>query len=85
MRGTTRHDTRDMQKEAVAAGFYESESFGHFPRIQILTVEQVLAGQKFLYPHAGAATFKRAERQTKIKTHQPGLDFSRMTAEGSDD
>jgi site-specific DNA-methyltransferase (adenine-specific) len=72
---TLKSATRDMQKEAVSAGFYESESFGHFPRLQILTVEQLLAGQKLLYPHAGAATFKRAERQSKAKTHQPGLDF----------
>jgi site-specific DNA-methyltransferase (adenine-specific) len=82
---TLKPATRDMQKEAVAAGFYESESFGHFPRIQILTVERLLAGQKLLYPHQGASTFKRAERQSKSKTHQPGLDFSRMAAEGSDD
>jgi hypothetical protein len=33
-----------------------------------------------LFQHFGqllAATFKRVERQSKSKTHQPGLDFSR--------
>jgi hypothetical protein len=68
--------TRDMQKEAVSAGFYETESFGHYPKIQLLTIGQILAGQQILYPHRNAATFKRAERQTKARTHQPGLSFA---------
>jgi hypothetical protein len=33
----------------------------------------------------GARAARPAERRTKVKTHQPDLDFSRMTAEGPDD
>ncbi|MDT5121230.1 MAG: hypothetical protein QOC96_712 [Acidobacteriota bacterium] len=65
--------TRDMMKEAISAGFYESEFYGNFPKIQILTIEELLAGRKLLYPEAGAATHKRAQRQTKARTEQHGL------------
>jgi len=62
-----------MIKEAVSAGFYESEFYGNFPKIQILTIEDLLAGRKLLYPEAGTATHKRAQRQTKSRTEQHGL------------
>lgn len=74
---TLKPATREMQKEALSSGFYESEFYGHFPKIQIFTVEQLLAGQKVLYPRVGAATFKRAERQTKSRSEQAGL-FARQ-------
>jgi DNA modification methylase len=43
---TLRPPTSEMRTEAAAAGFYHSE-FWHkdFPRIQILTIEEVLAGR----------------------------------------
>jgi hypothetical protein len=62
--------TSDMQKEAVSAGFYSSQ-FGNFPKIQILTIEELLNGKKLLHPYRNVATSKRAERQTK--TQQPKL------------
>ncbi len=65
--------TSDMMKEAVSAGFYESEFFGSFPRLQILTIEEILAGKKLLYPRNSAATLKRAERQSKSRTQQQPL------------
>lgn len=70
---TLKPATRDMIKEAVSAGFYESEFFGSFPRLQILTIEEILGGKKLLYPRDGAATFKRAERQSKSRSQQGGL------------
>jgi DNA modification methylase len=55
--------TKPMLHEAVEAGFYESTSWGKFPRIQILTIEELLAGKTIDYPRGAAdATFKRAPR-----------------------
>ena len=58
--------TRPMREEAAAAGFYEPQYFPGklFPRIQLLTIKELLAGKEAQYPRfAPAATFKRAERR----------------------
>jgi site-specific DNA-methyltransferase (adenine-specific) len=66
--------TKDMKKEAVSAGFYESEHYGKFPKLQILTIEELLNGARLQYPQTGgSATFKQAERKTK--TEQQGFGF----------
>jgi site-specific DNA-methyltransferase (adenine-specific) len=70
---TLKPATRDMTTEAVSAGFYESEHYGNFPKIQILTIEEILGGKRLLYPHFASTTFKRAERQSKSRTEQGGL------------
>jgi site-specific DNA-methyltransferase (adenine-specific) len=62
-----------MIKEAVSAGFYDSPHFGKFPKLQILTIEELLNGARLQAPEGGAATFKRAERQSKSKNEQSGL------------
>jgi site-specific DNA-methyltransferase (adenine-specific) len=60
--------TAPMLKEAATAGFYEP---GHlpgltFPRLQILTIEELLAEKKLAYPRiAPDVTFKKAPRQRK--------------------
>ncbi len=70
---TLQPPTRDMLKEAVSAGFYKSQ-WGNFPRLQILTVEDLLAGRAAaLYPRLNAATFKRAARQRRAQGEQGGL------------
>ncbi len=58
--------TGPMLREALAAGFYVPESFPNhsFPRLQILTVEEMLSGSEAQYPRfAPDATFRRAPRQ----------------------
>jgi adenine specific DNA methylase Mod len=71
---TLKAPSKDMLTEAVTAGFYKSEFYGDYPKLQILTVEEILAGKKLLYPYfLGSATFKRAERQSKSRTEQTGL------------
>jgi hypothetical protein len=70
---TLKPSTKDMRTEAVSAGFYEPQSApgSKYPKLQILTIEELLNSAKLLYPQwAGAATFKRAERQSKDRADQ---------------
>jgi site-specific DNA-methyltransferase (adenine-specific) len=70
---TLKRSTKDMRTEAVSAGFYEPQSApgSKYPKLQILTIEELLNGAKLLYTQwAGAATFKRAERQSKDRADQ---------------
>ena len=56
--------THPMLKEAVTGGYYESPHFGQYPRIQVLTIEGLLAGtERPLYPDLsrGGETFKSAK------------------------
>jgi len=60
--------TREMVKEALTAGFYESPNFksGEYPKIQILTIEGLLnSTQRPRYPDLsqGTYTFKRASQE----------------------
>jgi hypothetical protein len=52
--------TREMEKEAATAGFYASP-WGQHPRIQILTVEEILSGKGIDYPapRSSNVTIKR--------------------------
>jgi site-specific DNA-methyltransferase (adenine-specific) len=55
--------SKPMVKEAAEAGFYKSPHLDDtFPRIQILTVEQLLKGEQMKYPRWVDATFKKAPR-----------------------
>jgi len=60
--------TRDMKTEAVTAGFYESATWGRkYPKVQLLTVAELLAGKKVVMPpiRQVSATFKKAPKVTK--------------------
>ncbi len=55
--------TRPMMKEAAEAGFYTSPDGTKYPRMQVLTVQQLLNGQQVEYPrYARDNTFKQAPR-----------------------
>lgn len=55
--------TKPMLKEAAEAGFYKSPHLAEkFPRIQILTIEQLLRGEQMKYPRWVDATFKKAPK-----------------------
>jgi len=56
--------TGPMKKEAIAAGFYKTE-YGEYPKIQILTVEQLFAGDKPDMPWIDSTVFKKAKREMK--------------------
>jgi hypothetical protein len=69
---TLRERTKPMLTEAAAAGFYESKDFpGRYPRLQILTIAELLAGKRVQYPDHRVETFAKAERKTKHE--QEGL------------
>ena len=60
--------TRPMEAEATSAGFYTPEHFpdNHYPRIQILTIEELLAGARAEYLRlAPDTTFRRAPRRRR--------------------
>jgi DNA modification methylase len=64
--------TKDMVTEAAAAGFYDSEFWGRkFPRLQIMTIEEVLGGKKPDMPW-GKAPFAKAPTE-KEKGEQEAL------------
>ena len=59
---TLNEPTGPMLTEAAAAGFYQSARMGHvYPRIQILTIAQLLAGAQVQMPSV-TQTFKKAQR-----------------------
>ena len=65
---TLQPPTGPMRQEAAAAGFYTPQNFpeNHYPRLQILTIEELLAGKKADYPRfAPDATFRRAPRRRR--------------------
>ncbi len=69
---TLENPTREMETEAVSAGFYESATWGRFPKMQLLTIEALLSGTTVKMPRS-AGTFKTAERIKSPKDTQPGL------------
>ncbi|HUY13114.1 MAG TPA: DNA methyltransferase [Terriglobia bacterium] len=68
---TLREPTKPMLTEAAATGFYESKDFpGRYPRLQILTIAELLAGRKLEYPAHRVETFVKAERKTKSEQNE---------------
>ena len=75
---TLAEPTREMLREATAAGHFETPHHGVVPKIQILTIEALLAGTKPQLPDLsrGEQTFKRAKREEKDgKKLQTDLGF----------
>jgi site-specific DNA-methyltransferase (adenine-specific) len=68
---TLREPTKPMLTEAAAAGFCEPKEFpGRYPRLQILTIAELLAGKKLEYPAHRVETFAKAERKSKSREEQ---------------
>ena len=66
--------TKEMEAAAHAAGFYDSPGWGKkYPRIQLLTIEELLKGKTVNMPPS-AQTFKQAPRADKAtEMKQPEL------------
>jgi len=67
---TLQEPTQPMRTESASAGFYDSQ-WGRHPRIQILTVADLLNGKGIDYPPASLVnvTFKKAPK-AKTKTNE---------------
>ena len=68
--------TAPMRIEAATAGFYESATWGRkYPKVQLLTVAELLAGKKVEMPpiRQVGATFKKAPKPTKQQAEQQKL------------
>src|ERR1039458_9130801 len=60
---TLEEPTKPMLKEAASAGFYKSSHIEReFPRLQIITIDELLKGESIQYPQMLDVTFKRAPR-----------------------
>lgn len=65
----------EMTKEAVSAGFYSSDLWQRkYPRLQILSIEDLLVGKQIQMPPA-YGTFKKAQRVKKDEGQQTGFEF----------
>ena len=68
--------TKPMEKEAAVAGFYSPPGVSgarldKYPRLQILSIEDLLEGKKIDYPrHAIDATFRKAPKARKAAEEQ---------------
>jgi len=70
--------TRPMRTEAASAGFYKSPwQKETYPRLQILTIEELLNGKRIDCPPLGQVnvTFKKAPKAKDAPVEQKGLDF----------
>ncbi|MGA8538828.1 MAG: DNA methyltransferase [Terriglobales bacterium] len=66
--------TKPMLKEAAEAGFYKPPGLeDRYPRIQILTIEELLAGKGVAYPRLLEVTFKKAPKVRKAAEEQMAL------------
>lgn len=77
--------TPGMRAEAASAGFYDSPDWGRFPRLQLLTVAELLEGKGIEYPktRGGNVTFRRARRA--YAPAPENLDLFGKVAESSPD
>jgi len=68
--------TKPMRTEAAAAGFYESPWWERkFPRIQLLTVGEILRGKQIEYPPRTSGTFRKGPKARGNPGHrQTSLD-----------
>jgi site-specific DNA-methyltransferase (adenine-specific) len=60
---TLNEPTREMLREAAAAGFYETGG-KKFPRLQVLTAEQILDNRRPQVPFGFTEGFRKAERES---------------------
>ena len=73
---TLQKPTRPMRELALSQGVYTPQHFPDhsYPRVQILTIEELLDGAQPEYPRfAPPATFKRASRRKRAQGSQPRL------------
>jgi hypothetical protein len=70
--------TKPIQKEAAEAGFYTSQDGSRYPRLQLLTIKDLLEGNKNVQRplHVGEVTFKKAPRSRPTAATKLSLNFA---------
>lgn len=87
---TLQEPTKPMNTEATTLGYYKSPWGGSHPRLQILTIKQLLDGKKVDMPAitGGNVTFKKAPKAPKASTVSevalPGIDATNQDDEDID-
>ncbi len=72
---TLEKPTSHMLNEAASAGFFHSDGWHKdYPRIQILTIKELLSGKQVDMPPSGI-TFKQAEKISSDNADQGALSF----------
>lgn len=64
------HPTQEMRTEAAAAGFYESGWNSRHSRIQLITIEEILAGKTLDLPVHRNRTLKKPDRSAQGPTRK---------------
>lgn len=73
---TLEEPTRPMRQEAVSAGYYTSPDWGRdYPRLQILTIEELLRGAGEVKMPSQQGTFREAKRAKMPGAEQETLDL----------
>lgn len=75
---TMQESTQPMRTEAAGAGFYTHEASNtHYPRVQILTIAELLEGKHIErpYAHQPTVTFKKAPRAKGKRGKQKRIDL----------
>ena len=68
--------TKPMIKEALEAGFYKPPGLqDKYPRIQILTIDELLMGKQVAHPRLLDATFKKAPKSRPAAEKKMALPF----------
>ena len=71
---TFQDSTQPMRSEAASAGFYTSPGWHtSHPRMQVITIEELLAGKTIDYPHVTGTTFKKAPKAAAPTADQAQL------------
>ena len=83
---TMHEPTKAMRTEAASAGHYTSPMGGTYPKIQILTIQQLLDGKGIDYPSRNQRadkTFKKAKRAISVMPENLSLLGELNGSEGS--
>jgi site-specific DNA-methyltransferase (adenine-specific) len=76
--------SQPMRSEAASAGFYQSPGWNRrYAKLQILTIEGLLAGVERLERPPAAVTFKQAQREQDSDGKQGGFEFGKEQEEES--
>lgn len=66
--------TQPMRREAASAGFYKAPWGKDYPRLQLLTVADLLSGKGVEFPRENV-TFRKAPKAEASKVESEKLEF----------